>query len=67
MNPTEKLQLIFEVQPEGGFVVTSPILPELITEGETVEEALENVKDALAAIIEGFEDLGKPLPSILQP
>jgi len=30
------------------------------------EEALENVKDALLAVIEAYEDLHRPLPSILQ-
>jgi antitoxin HicB len=49
-------------QPEGGFTVTSPVLPELITEGDTVEEALENVQDALRAVVELYEDLGKHLP-----
>ena len=67
MSKIESLQLIFESQPEGGFVVTSPLLPELITEGDTIQEALENAEDALTAIIEGFEELGKPLPPILQP
>jgi len=40
-------------QPEGGYTVTSPVLPELVTEGDTVEEALENVRDTLAAVIDG--------------
>ena len=61
-----KLPLVFEPQPEGGYTVTCPLIPELITEGDTVEEALENVKDALLAVIEAYEDLQRPLPSILQ-
>jgi antitoxin HicB len=52
----------FTPQPEGGFTVTSPVLPELITEGDSVEEALANAEDALTAVIEAFEDLGRPLP-----
>jgi predicted RNase H-like HicB family nuclease len=35
----------------------------MITEGDTAEEALENVRDALAATIEIYEDLGKPFPA----
>ena len=63
-----RLPLILEPQPEGGFTVTSPLLPELLTEGDTVAEALENVKDALAAVIEMYEDEGQPLPGgILAP
>ena len=57
-----KVPLILEVQPEGGYTVTSPALPELLTEGDTLEEAVEHVRDALAAVVELYEDLGKPLP-----
>ena len=60
-----KLPLVFEPQPERGYTVTCPIVPNLITEGDTVAEALANVKDALIAIIEAYEDLGRPLPSAL--
>jgi antitoxin HicB len=61
-----KLPLVFEPQPEGGYTVTCPLLPELITEGETVTEALVNVEDALAAIIEAYQDLNRPLPPVLE-
>ncbi|MBF0371423.1 MAG: type II toxin-antitoxin system HicB family antitoxin [Magnetococcales bacterium] len=62
-----KLPIVLEPQPEGGFTVTCPLLPELITEGDTVEEVMENVQDALAAVIEAYEDLGRPLPPSIQP
>jgi antitoxin HicB len=42
-------------------------LPELITEADTLEEVMPNVSDALSALIEVYEDLAKPLPSVLQP
>ena len=45
-----KLVLTLEEAPEGGFVVTSPLDPELVTEAETVGEAYENARDALRAI-----------------
>jgi antitoxin HicB len=61
-----KIPLVFEPQPEGGYTVTCPILPELITEGDTIAESLVNVKDALAAIIEAYEDLNRPLPPVLK-
>ena len=41
--------------------MTSPLLPELITEGDTVEDALENVRDALAAVIEAYHETGSTL------
>ena len=61
-----KVPLVLTPQPEGGFTVTSPLLPELLTEGNTIEEAMENVNDALAATIETYQDLGKPLPKNVQ-
>ncbi|OFV95832.1 MAG: toxin-antitoxin system, antitoxin component, HicB family protein [Acidobacteria bacterium RIFCSPLOWO2_02_FULL_60_20] len=59
-----KVPLVLRPQPEGGYTVTSSLLPELVTEGDTLEEAVSNVQDALAAVLELYEDLGKPLPSL---
>ena len=57
-----KIPLVLTPQPEGGYTVTSPLLPELVTEGDTIDEVMANVRDALAAVIETYEDLGRPLP-----
>jgi antitoxin HicB len=57
-----KIPLRFEPQPEGGFTVTSPLLPGLVTEGDTVEEALANARDASSALAEAYEDIGKSFP-----
>ena len=57
-----KVPLILTPQPEGGFTVTSPLLPELVTEGDSVEEAVINAQDALAAVVEAYQDLGRSLP-----
>jgi len=63
-----KVPLVLTRQPEGGYTVTSPILPELVTEGDTLGEALAHVQDAICAVVELYEDLGKQLPaSIRQP
>ena len=62
MSQIYKLPLVLEPQPEGGYVVTCPLLPELITEGDDVQDALQNANDALAAIVDGFKKLNKPLP-----
>ena len=58
-----RIPLVLEPQPEGGYTVTSPLLPELVTEGDTVSEALANAEDAFAAVVEIYEDRGCPLPS----
>jgi len=41
--------------------VTSPLLPELVTEGESIDEVLVNVRDAFDATRELYDDLGKKL------
>ena len=66
MSVVYKLPLVLEPQPEGGFTVTCPFLPELITEGESIKDALSNAEDALQAVIESYSDLKKELPSVLQ-
>ncbi|WP_019506888.1 type II toxin-antitoxin system HicB family antitoxin [Pleurocapsa sp. PCC 7319] len=67
MKNIYKLPLVLEPQPEGGYTITCPLLPNLITEADTLEEVMPNVSDALSAIIEAYQDLNQPLPSILQP
>ena len=57
-----KIPLILTPQPEGGYTVTSPMLPELVTEGDSISEAIANVNDALAAVIELYGDQGWSLP-----
>ncbi len=42
-----KIVLYLEEAEEGGFVVTSPMDPELVTEADTVAGAFENARDAL--------------------
>ena len=60
-----RVPLILEPQPEGVYTVTSPLLPELITEGDTITEALYNAQDAFEAVVELYEDFNRVLPSEL--
>jgi predicted RNase H-like HicB family nuclease len=45
-----KLVLNLEEAEEGGYVVTSPLDPELITQAESIEEAFANARDASQAL-----------------
>ncbi len=45
-----RLVLNLEEAEEGGYIVTSPLNPELITEAETLEEAFANARDAAKAL-----------------
>lgn len=60
-----KVPLILTPQSEGGYMVTSPVLPEMVTEGDTLEEVMENVQDALKATLELYHDMKIPLPANL--
>lgn len=43
-----------------GYTVTSTLLPELITEGDTIPECLVNAEDAFAVVLEIYGDRGVP-------
>jgi len=45
-----KLVLTLTPADEGGFVVTNPLDPELVTEGETIEDAFRMARDAVRAL-----------------
>lgn len=51
-----KLQVILEPSEEGGFTVSVPSLPGCISEGDSREEALANIKEAIALYLEPIED-----------
>lgn len=61
-----KIPLVLTPQPEGGYTVTSPQLPELVTEGDSLDESLENVKDAFQTVIELYQEMGRSLPENIQ-
>ncbi len=53
---------VFNPEPEGGFTVTCPALPGLVTYGETLEEARAMARDALEGLIEAMLETGEPVP-----
>jgi len=46
----------------GGFAATVPDLPGCMSDGETPQEALESVQDAIQCWIEAATDMGRPVP-----
>jgi antitoxin HicB len=46
----------------GGYVVTCPALPGLVTEGDTIEEAREMARDAITGYLESLRMDGEPIP-----
>jgi antitoxin HicB len=55
--------IILEPQEEGGFTVTVPALPEVVTEGDTEAEALAMAKEAIALAIEHRRAVGIEIPA----
>jgi len=51
-----KVKVVLEPSEEGGFTASVPSLPGCISEGETVEDALANVQEAIALYLEPVED-----------
>ena len=51
-----KLKIVFEPSDERGYTVYVPSLPGCISEGDTKEEALFNIKEAIELYLEPIED-----------
>lgn len=64
MKPTHyKVPIEVIPYPDGCFGVRSPLFPELLSEGKSVDEAVENARDAFEAVLELYQDLGKEIPA----
>jgi predicted RNase H-like HicB family nuclease len=59
-----KYKIVLEPQGEGGYTVYVPILPGCVSQGETVEEALANVKEAIIVYLESLKERGIALPQV---
>ena len=53
--------VLFEPAEEGGYVVTCPALPGLVTEGDTLAEARVMAADAIRAYLDGLRSDGQPV------
>jgi len=51
-----RLKVVLEPSDEGGYTIYVPSLPGCISEGETVEKALENIQEAIELFLESVED-----------
>ena len=54
--------VLLQPEPEGGYTVTCPSLPGLVTYGETLEEARAMAADAIEGYLECLQEDGLPLP-----
>jgi predicted RNase H-like HicB family nuclease len=51
-------------EEEGGYVASCPALPGCYTQGDTIDEALENIKEAILLCLEDLQDNGLPIPDM---
>jgi len=51
-----KIKVVLEKSDDGGYTVYVPALPGCISEGDTIEEALANIKEAIELHLEPVED-----------
>jgi predicted RNase H-like HicB family nuclease len=56
-----ELVLSLESAEEGGYIITSPFEPELITEAETLEDAFDMARDAIKALRDSRAKLHRKL------
>jgi antitoxin HicB len=62
MAARRSFEVVLEAQEGGGFVASVPDLPGLWAQGETREQAIAMVKDAIAGYLRTLEELGRPVP-----
>ena len=51
-----KIQVVLEPSDEGGYTALVPALPGCISEGDTKDEAIRNVREAIGVYLESVED-----------
>ena len=54
--------VVLEPDADGGYVAIVPAFPGCYSQGDTVEEALANAREAIAMTIEDMQASGEPIP-----
>ncbi len=54
--------VVLEPMEEGGFLVRVPALPEIVSCGDTEDEALANAKDAIELVVSSRRERNEPIP-----
>ncbi|MBX3385674.1 MAG: type II toxin-antitoxin system HicB family antitoxin [Phycisphaeraceae bacterium] len=67
MSDSRSFPVVLLPQPDGGFVVQCPTLPGCYSQGETVEEALTNIREAIELTLEDMAESGESVPSVGPP
>ncbi len=57
-----KYTVVLERESDGGYVVSVPVLPGCISQGDTRQEAISNIREAIELYIEDCLAAGDPVP-----
>jgi predicted RNase H-like HicB family nuclease len=61
MADAREVEFVFEPQEEGGYHVYAPDLPGLHTQGDSLDEATDNAREALELYVEGLREDGRSI------
>ena len=67
MHTTHSYTVVLEPQEDGGFTVLVPALPEVVTEGDSEEDALAMARDAIELALAYRTEEGLPIPADATP
>ena len=67
MQEEYKFTVVLEPLDEGGFLVLVPALPEVVSHGESEDDALANAEDAIRLVIGYRQNHGEPIPAETTP
>jgi predicted RNase H-like HicB family nuclease len=58
-----RFTVVLEQEPDEGFVASVPALPGCVSQGDTREDALRNIREAIELYLEDCRESGDPIPS----
>ena len=58
-----RFTVVLEQEPDEGFVASVPALPGCVSQGDTREDALRNIREAIELDLEDCRESGDPIPS----
>jgi predicted RNase H-like HicB family nuclease len=59
-----KYKVVLEPQEDRGYTVYVPSLPGCVSQGETIDEAMSNIREAMEVYLESLKARGIPIPKI---
>ncbi len=59
---TYRYTILFDRQPNGGYHAYCPALKGCHSQGDSLDEAIDNMREAVAAYIESVQAHGEPIP-----